>query len=229
VISKKWIKENIQKKHGPLGEEYPDVAYLMEGDTPSFLYLIDNGLGSSEDPNYGSWGGRYEYYTPKTELYFFEPETRPLWTNAVDEVFSETHQQHYTGNHATIWRWRKEFQHDFAARMDWCIKAYDEANHPPVPSLAHEQILEVREGEKVSLKAEGSSDPDGDELSYRWIYYREAGNSVYWLNVKNENSPKASFTAPSMGIPQEMHFILAVTDNGQPALTRYKRVIVMVR
>lgn len=228
VISKEWIQENIQNDHGPLGQEYPKVAYLMEGDTPSFLYLVDNGLGSREHPSYGSWGGRYEYYIPKTELYFFEPETRPLWTNAADEVYSEVDQQYHTGNHATVWRWRESFQNDFAARMDWCIRSYEEANHPPVPSLAHEEVLEVREGEKVVLKAEGCSDPDGDELVYRWMYYREAGNSVYWLDMKQENSPKTSFTAPSMGFPQEMHFILAVTDRGQPELTRYKRVVVKV-
>jgi hypothetical protein len=228
VISKEWLRENIQENHGPLGEEYPDVAYLMEGDTPSFLYLINNGLGCSEHPNYGSWGGRYEYYTPKTELYFFEPETRPLWTNAVDEVYSEIDQQNHTGNHATIWRWREAFQNDFAARMDWCTMAYEEANHPPVPALAHDQVIETTEGEKVLLQAEGCTDPDGNTLSYRWIYYREAGNSVYWLNVENAYSPEAHFTAPSMGFPQEMHFILAVTDDGKPALTRYKRVIVKV-
>lgn len=229
LISKEWIKSNIQAGHGPLGAQYPDVAYLMEGDTPSFLYLINNGLGCSEHPNYGSWGGRYEFYTPKTELYFFEPETRPLWTNAVDEVYSEIDQQNHTGNHATIWRWREAYQNDFAARMDWCTKSYKEANHPPLPTLAHAQILEVSEGEEVTLKAEGSSDPDGDELSYQWIYYREAGNSVYHLQMQNAESAQATFTAPSMGFPQEMHFILAVTDDGKPALTRYKRVIVKVR
>ena len=228
VISKEWIRENIQEEHGSLGEEYPDVAYLMEGDTPSFLYMINNGLGSSEHPNYGSWGGRYEYYTPPTQLYFFEPETRPLWTNAVDEVYSDVDQQYHTGNHATIWRWREAFQNDFAARMDWCTRVYDEANHPPVPALAHEQLIETTEGENVILKAEGCSDPDGDALSYQWIYYREAGNSVYWLSLENEDKAEASFKAPSMGIPQEMHFILEVTDDGAPALTRYKRVIVKV-
>jgi len=228
VISKAWLRTHIQENHGPLGAEYPDVAYLMEGDTPSFLYLINNGLGSPEHPNYGSWGGRYAYYTPKTELYFFEPETRPLWTNAVDEVFSEVDQSYHTGNHATIWRWREAYQNDFAARMDWCIKPYEEANHPPLPSLAHEQVLEVREGDQVELKAVNSSDPDGDKLSYQWIYYREAGNSVYWLKMENENSAEAAFAAPRMGQPQEMHFILAVTDHGQPALTRYKRVVVKV-
>lgn len=78
------------------------------------------------------------------------------------------------------------------------------------------------------LKAEGCSDPDRDELTYRWIYYREAGNSVYWLEMENEQSDESSFTAPVMGIPQEMHFILEVTDDGSPALTRYQRVIVQV-
>ena len=211
-----------------MGAEYPDVAYLMEGDTPSFLYLINNGLGCSDHPNYGSWGGRYEYYTPKTELYFFEPETRPLWTNAVDEVYSDEDQQLYTGNHVTIWRWREAFQNDFAARMDWCVMDYEEANHPPIPALAHKQLLEVTEGEEVHLRAEGCTDPDDGSLSDKLGYYREAGNSVYWLDVGNENSPQAFFTAPSMGFSQEMHFILAVTDNGTPALTRYLRVVVKV-
>jgi len=229
VISKEWLRKNIQENHGPLGEEYPDVAYLMEGDTPSFLYLINNGLGNPEHPDYGSWGGRYELYTPKTELYFFEPETRALWTNAADEVYSETDKQNHTGNHATIWRWREAYQNDFASRMDWCILSFDKANHPPVPVLAHASVLEVKEGENVELKAGVCQDPDGDELSYQWIYYREAGNSVYWLDMDNPDSAEASFTAPSMGQPQEMHFILAVKDNGNPSLTRYKRVIVKVR
>lgn len=229
VISKEWIRSNIQEDHGPLGSQYPDVEYLMEGDTPSFLYLINNGLGCTEHPDYGSWGGRYEFYTPRTESYFFEPETRPLWTNAVDEVWSEVDQQYHTGNHATIWRWRESFQNDFAARMDWCVKSYGEANHPPVPVLGHKDVLEVTEGAEISLVAEGCSDPDGDHLSYKWTYYREAGNSVYWLDLHNERSATATFTAPTSGYPQTMHFILSITDDGEPALTRYKRVIVKVK
>ena len=39
--------------------------------------------------------------------------------------------QAYTSDQATIWRWRTAFQHDFAARMDWTIKAPAEANHNP--------------------------------------------------------------------------------------------------
>lgn len=40
-VSKEWLKEHIQQ--GPLGECYPDVAYAMEGDTPSYLGCIPVG------------------------------------------------------------------------------------------------------------------------------------------------------------------------------------------
>ena len=38
MVTKEWIKENLQV--GPLGSKYPDVMYAMEGDTPTFLYMI---------------------------------------------------------------------------------------------------------------------------------------------------------------------------------------------
>jgi hypothetical protein len=64
TISNKWIAQNIQQNHGPMGAVYPDVAYGMEGDTPSFLTLIPNGLNKPEHPDWGGWGGRYEFYQP---------------------------------------------------------------------------------------------------------------------------------------------------------------------
>lgn len=146
VISAPWIHQNIQEGHGPLGTEYPDVEFLMEGDSPSFLYLIENGLNVPEHPDYGGWGGRYEHYTPRTRKWFFEPETRPIWSDTQDEVWSPIDSQYHTSNHATIWRWREAFQHDFAARMDWCVKSYEEANHPPVPRLTHAEELTVKQG-----------------------------------------------------------------------------------
>ena len=54
------------------------------------MYLIDNGLGCAEHPDWGSWGGRYELYQPRTERWFIEPETRPIWTDAQDEVMAAT-------------------------------------------------------------------------------------------------------------------------------------------
>lgn len=235
LVSNEWLDRNIRSK-GPLGAEYPRWEYLMEGDTPSFLYLVDNGLGDPEHPDWGSWGGRYEFYTPRLQKWFQEPETRPIWTDAQDEVFGVDGKWH-TGNHETIWRWRSAYQDEFAARMDWTIKPYAQANHPPVAKLGSPSRLTAKPGQRIELSAEGSSDPDGDALSYHWFYYDEAGTFTTSsgrtgepVEIRNDDQPKAWFTVPTSRVMRNgtMHVILAVTDHGTPRLTRYQRVIVTV-
>lgn len=237
VVTNEWLDRNIRKK-GPLGAEYPRWDYLMEGDTPSFLGLISNGLNESERPDFGGWGGRYELYTPRLQKWHLFAETRPIYTDADDEVMGIDGRWHDT-NHATIWRWREAYQNDFAARMDWTVKAYKDANHPPVPKLAHAARLTAKPGQRVELSAEGTTDPDGDAVSYEWFYYNEAGTfplssarSGQPLDIKNFDQPKASFVVPTARVMAPgtgaMHVILRVTDHGTPRLTRYQRVIVDV-
>ncbi len=229
IVDNPWLDKNIRNGHGPLGAQHPFTKFLMEGDTPSFLYLIDNGLGSPEHPNYGSWGGRYEFYKPKTEKWFYEAETRPLWTNVEDEAMGMD-SAFQTSNKATIWRWRQAFQNDFAARIDWSVQLYKNANHPPVAKLAHLNNLHVKAGDTVLLNATPSTDPDGNQLLYEWIYYREVGTYEYKsvLRIQGSKNVTASFVAPNVTKPETLHIILAVTDNGTPALTRYQRVIVTI-
>lgn len=228
IVDNPWLDVNIRQNHGPLGAEYPHTDYLMEGDTPSFLNLINNGLSSPENPNYGSWGGRYELYMPHTKKYFHEPETRAIWTDAVDEVYSPVTKRHHTSNHVTIWRWREAYQNDFAARMDWCVVPYNEANHPPVARLAHENKLSVKQGQTVILDGSKSSDPDNNKLNYKWIYYGEVGSFAGRIKIDNSDDAVATFVAPKVDRAKTIHVILQVTDNGEPALTRYQRVIVEV-
>ena len=75
-----------------------------------------------------------------------EPETRPIWTNAKDSIVSPIDKKNYKGNSETIWRWRQEYQNDFAARMLWTTKNFNECNHPPVPMLAHSDHLTIKSG-----------------------------------------------------------------------------------
>jgi hypothetical protein len=241
VVSNEWLAKNIQQGHGPLGAAYPDVAYGMEGDTPSFLSLIENGLNDPEHPDYGGWGGRYEFYLPPFEdsnVGRFkrenwpkdEPETRAIWTNANDSIVSPIDKKPYGGNRETIWRWRTEFQNDFAARILWTTKKFSECNHPPIPRLAHSDRLTVSSGQQFHLSAAGTTDPDGDSMSYLWFQYPEAG--TYKGNVSfrpySPNLYDVPVTAPVVDSVRTIHFILKVTDKGTPALTRYRRVIVTV-
>lgn len=50
IVDNPWFDKHIRSK-GPLGVLHPFTKFLMEGDTPSFLYLIDNGLGDPERPD----------------------------------------------------------------------------------------------------------------------------------------------------------------------------------
>ena len=236
LVDNPWLDEHIRSK-GPLGEQYPHMPYLMEGDTPSFFNLIDNGLSDPDHPNWGGWGGRYEFYTPPPHKRLLYPETRPFWTDAQDEVLGVDGKWH-TSNHATIWRWRQAYQNDFSARMDWTIKPYEEANHPPIAKLGHSDRLTAKPGGRVNLSATGSSDPDGDELSYQWFLYKEPGTftvssarSGQPLSIENADKQDAWFEVPTSRVLRNgtMHIILAVTDNGTPRLTRYRRVIVDVQ
>jgi len=237
IVDNPWLDEHVRRK-GALGLQYPKTEFLMEGDTPSFLGLVNNGLNAPGHPDWGGWGGRYETYVPRTQKWFQEPETRPFWTDAVDEVRGADGHWH-TSNHATIWRWREAYQNDFAARMDWTIQSYGTANHPPVPTLSHPATLSARPGEVVQLNAEGSTDPDGNALAYEWFHYGEpgafttsSGRTGQPVAIQGFDRPRASFPVPTDRVMPPgtgtMHIILAVTDDGTPRLTRYVRVVVTV-
>ncbi|MBW3467003.1 nucleoside hydrolase-like domain-containing protein [Arthrospiribacter ruber] len=250
TISNEWLATNIQQGHGPLGSLYPDVAYGLEGDTPSWLNVIPNGLNNPEHPDWGGWGGRYELYTPEfqgnSDSRFtggvpMEPETRPIWTNAEDTFSPRVFNQYgrairkdtvaFSDNFVTLWRWRDDFQNDFAARMDWTVKNFENANHPPVPALGHPDKFTVKSGEVFSLDASGTYDPDGDNLSYWWFQYKEVGSYQKDIDFRpySENLYNVhTIEAPVVQKPETVHFILRVTDKGTPALSRYKRVIVTI-
>ena len=82
----------------------------------------------------------------------------------------------------------------------------------------------------MKLSAQGTSDPDGDTLEYRWWQYREAGSYAGTIEIRKAGEQDASFTVPGdAGKGKTIHIICEVTDNGTPQLTRYQRVVVEVQ
>lgn len=226
LVDNPWLMENIRDNHGPLGANYLPVEYIMEGDTPSFIGLIQNGLGWDESPSYGGWAGRYEHWKSFGEV-------DKIWTSSIntqDELVLPDGRKE-ASNQATIWRWRQAFQHDFAARMDWNVaQTFKEANHNPVVVLNGNEgkalaFGKVKNGETVRLSAQGTFDPDGDLLRFKWWIYGEAGGFSGKLKFHNPHREELVFEMPQLGQGQELHIILEVEDDGEPGLTSYRRVI----
>jgi hypothetical protein len=231
VVDRKWLRENIQKR-GALGALYPTPMFIMEGDTPSFLSLVGNGLAVPDQPNWGGWGGRWEQPSPSFGL----------WADTSDNV-SGVDGKSYRNNKATIWRWRAAFQNDFAARMAWSVSPrFADANHAPrlmVNGTTGTQPLRLSAcpGEAVSLDTEGSTDPEGNTIAYRWWWYREASGAITQQVVFSQaDGPRTTATIPPWSQPPiaalepsfSFHVIVEATDAASPALTRYRRIIIDV-
>jgi hypothetical protein len=237
-----WMKRHITQSHGPLTALYKgrkDGAFRSEGDSPAFLHNIVTGLRNMESPDWGGWGGRYvrvrenTWLDPVPEPGYRYPEgrwyTRSAWGRS-EMRKKNPNRTLLTEYFRPIWQWAEAMQNDFAARADWSVKPYAEANHPPVVALAHPLDLTAKSGATVALSAKGSHDPDGDELTYRWWHYREAGTYGGEVKMANASRQDAAFTVPADARSGEtIHIICEVTDSGTPRLTRYQRVVVTVQ
>ena len=204
-----WMEENILQEHGPLAEMYEanKGRFRSEGDTPAFLHLIGNGLRSHEHPAFGGWGGRFA-----------------LWKNHWKSVDQRNQTPH------SILRWAKEFQNDWAARADWCVKSFEQANHPPQIPLGGEVDLEARRNASISLNVSQSHDPDGDSLTFSWWHYKEASSYQGDLPIEGAMLANAKAIVPTDAqVGDEIHLVCRVSDNGSPPLARYRRMIVTVK
>ena len=246
TVTNEWLETNIRK--GPLGKLYPRFAFIMEGDTPSFLGLIDNGLNAYRRPDWGGWGGRYVYRQPYGE-------THPIWTQGGDLFRRVTSQDtvigvdgaSHTSDQATIWRWREAYQNDFAARISWTVDDFAHASHNPLVEVngrAGTAPIEIDAtvGQPIVLDASRSSDPDGRGLHFHWFHYPEAGSAdgnLAAVTVTDPESARAVVRADAACRPAWLpfipcngsgtaHIILAVTGEGAHPLTSYRRIILHV-
>ena len=250
-----WMNANILKNHGALCSLYKahvpgshglsgdtnfnEGDFRSEGDSPAFLHNIPTGLRNMESPGFGGWGGRYFKVYENTWLDpvpfegYLYPEGRwytgTAWGRIyMREIYPENQDQ-MNDYFKPLARWTNAMQNDFAARADWCIKSYDEANHQPTVKLDHNLDLTAKPGMTVKLSAKGTYDPDGDELIYNWWFYEEASNYNREIEIKYSDNIDATLIVPNdIDKKTSLHIVCEVNDIGAPQLTRYKRVIIHV-
>lgn len=230
--SDEYLAEHIQN-HGPLGAVYPDRKWATEGDSPAFMHVYPNGLNNPEQIDQGGWGGRFSF--TKHEGIRSMSEVKKI--NAEGETQYDPYYMY--GNTPemakAIKKWCKGYDNDFAARMDWSITdSYKDANHHPIAVLNGDKtkaLIETKAtaGATIALNAAGSNDPDGDSLTYNWMFYEEPSTYKGAVTIQHNSSSSAKLEIPNDAGNKTIHIVLEIHDNGTPNLYAYRRVIVNVQ
>ena len=206
-------KDNIQGK-GVLGREYPTYKWGVEGDTPSFLYVMPNGLNNPEDPHQCGWAGYHERGLCADSL-------TTAWTSWQDPLrsISVAYKQRFYPDELS----------DFMARMQWAAEGRGNHN-PQVIINASKGIAPIhitaKAGETLHLDASRSKDADGDNLQFSWWQQPEIGHTKVVISQTTQKI--TTIHIPVNATDDTIHIICEVHDDGPFHLVTYRRIIISI-
>ena len=230
-------------------------SFLSEGDTPTFLNLLDNGLRAYEDGHWSGWGGVNRVSkvaaTGMEGVRVFGPDDAGIAMGLVpagsrgNESPKEVKAAAgvtagaagdsnvapiSAANVAANIRFFAAAQNDFATRLKWSVTPkFSDANHEPRISIKGKGELLVRPGITVRLEGE-VSDPDHNAVQVTWWQDSVAGTYPSEIRLSDQAGLSTKFRVPSDAQPgSTINVILEATDDGKPPLTRYQRFVVRVR
>jgi hypothetical protein len=197
-------------------------SWIGEGDTFTFINMLENGLRAWESGSYGGWGGKTSAVV--TNIFSYPSDTSAQGMVATLSTLPEKS----TGDIAYP-NFFPAAQSDFAARFKWSVTPnYSDANHAPVIKVEGPLQILAAAGEKIRLNG-SVSDPDGDAVSVKWWQFR-TGSYPHEVNITNTASLQTEVSVPGDALSgQTIHLVLEGTDNSTPALSTYQRVIITVK
>jgi hypothetical protein len=208
----------------------PKGEFIAEGDTFTFLNLLDNGLLGYEDSTPGGWAG---HGRPSSAA---APAIAAAFGGQNNQIRSYEDLYRLMERIASAPRppspdpdFTSAAQNGLAARLKWSVTpAYAAANHEPSVAIRGSWRISARPGETVRLEGV-TSDPDGNAVTVRWRRWKDVDTYPGQVTLANPASLATSLQVPNDAAPgQTIQLILEATDNGTPVLTRYQRVVVFV-
>jgi hypothetical protein len=207
------IYSSMEKAKKNQWGSFGQYDFISEGDSPAFLHLADVGLDNLENPNNGGWGGRLAQSATSPNRWEDGDAVAEMnpYTKKTDKAFGQI-------------RWLAAIQNDFAARADWCIKDFKDANHAPSVTIKGPKVRLVKPNQKINIVS-NTNDPDGHTVALKFWQYEEVDTYNGKIDLMS-NGNKASFKIPAnLKKGETIHVIVEATDNGEPQLTRYQRIV----
>jgi hypothetical protein len=200
-------------------------SWLGEGDNPTFMNMLGNGLRAYEKNSYGGWGGR-QINNQQINIFSFSggDTSQQAMVNAISSANNSSNR-----NANPYPDFFSAAQLDFAARLKWSVTPkYSNANHEPIVTIEGPLNVLASPGETIRLNG-NVFDPDGDKVSINWWQF-QVGTYSNNVTISSANTAKAKVSIPKDAISgQTIHVILEATDEGTPSLTRYQRIIIVVK
>lgn len=228
--------QNMIQGKGTLGKEYPTYKWGVEGDTPSFLYVMPNGLNDPEDPLQCGWAGYHE---------------RGLCADSLTTAWTSWQEPLRSISVGYKRRFYPDELNDFCARMQWAAEGHGNLNpsivlSPQVqfvPPLTLEGVSiampndtititvppRVKAGDVFTIRMDASKsfDPDGDGLSFFWWQQPEIGTTKVTIDQTDQSIATVRIPADTKG--DTIHLICEVHDDGPFHLVVYRRIIIDIK
>ena len=177
-------------------------SWISEGDTSTFMNLVDNGLRSHENAAWSGWGGPQE--TRFFEDAMLDFAARLDWS-VTDEYADANHPPTASVPEARL---------DVSARPGQRVPLTVRASDPDGDEIDGSWWQDVESGSY-----------EGD-VAVRTVRALDAGGR----RARARATSVASVIVPEDAEPGEtIHVVFEVIDDGEPTLTHYQRVVITVR
>jgi hypothetical protein len=217
----------------------PKGEFLGEGDTGTFLSLLDNGLEGWRQTNRRN-PATYQTASATNIVPFGGGAPAPGGARGAAAAlpagapaaggggFGAGGRGANAGPRPTS-RFLGPVMRELAERMTWAVTPkFAGANHYPSLTVKSPTIS-AKPGDPVTLSAT-TKDPDGNRVSVKWWRFDNNGTYPGAITLDTTEGLTTSFRVPADAKPGDtIHIVAEATDNGALPLTRYARAVLTVK